>query len=133
MDNLKLPSNSVLPHVRTEIVQYLKQSREFSIQRLQLNYYKQLSDSIFFKMAGGILESMFSGVGFELLYRPYNSSYGIGVDLWDVKQRDYDQMLDHLKYETLTGHLSLYIKNQIQISCSKLWLEDILQRTQIYF
>ena len=108
MDNLKLPSNSVLPHVRTEIVQYLKQSREFSIQRLQLNYYKQLSDSIFFKMAGGILESMFSGVGFELLYRPYNSSYGIGVDLWDVKQRDYDQMLDHLKYETLTGHLSLY-------------------------
>jgi len=108
MDELKLASDSILPHVRTDIVQYLKQSRGFSVRRLQLNYYKQLNESIYFKTSGGVLESMFNGVGLELLYRPLKKNYGIGIELWQVFQRDYDQMFKTLDYDTLTGHLTLY-------------------------
>ena len=36
-DDLRLASDSVLPHVRTDIVKYLKESDEFYIQNLQLN------------------------------------------------------------------------------------------------
>ena len=110
MGDLKLDSDSVLPHVRTDIVKYLKNSRDFSIERMQLNYYDQITPSLFYKISGGIFESMFSGVGAEFLYRPHHKDYGIGLDLWQVKRRDFDQMFDHLDYETLTGHLSFYYK-----------------------
>ena len=63
MDDLKLASDSVLPHVRTDIVKYLKESRNLSIQRMQLNKFGQISPSIFYKFSAGILEYMFSGYG----------------------------------------------------------------------
>ena len=108
MDELKLPSDSVLPHVRTDIVEYLKQSRGFSIKRMQLNYFKQLSSSLFYKLSGGIFESMFSGYGGEILYRPFEKNYGVGMELWKVYQREYDQLFDLRDYDTLTGHISFY-------------------------
>lgn len=108
MNDLKLPSNSILPHVRTDIVDYLKSSREFSFRRMQLNYYKQISRSSYLKLSGGILESMFNGYGFEYLYRPYNKNFGIGLEAWEVYQRSYDQMFKTLDYQTVTGHLTIY-------------------------
>ena len=108
MDSLKLASDSVLPHVRTDIVQYLKQSRGLSVGRMQLNYFTQLSNSIYFKLSGGILESMFNGIGFEALYRPFYKNYGVGIDLWQVYQRGYDQKFKILDYDTVTGHLTFY-------------------------
>jgi len=108
MDPLQLASDSILPRVRTDIVQYLRQSREFSITRMQLNYYGQPSKSLYYKFSAGLFESMFGGVGMELLYRPFNKDYGLGFEVWDVKQRDYDQLFDFRDYRTLTGHLTLY-------------------------
>ena len=111
MDDLKLASDSVLPHVRTDIVKYLKQSRNFSIQRMQLNKFGQISPSIFYKFSAGILEYMFSGYGSEVLYKPFDKNYAIGVEAWKVYQRNYDQMfgiLDDVDYKTTTGHISLY-------------------------
>lgn len=110
MDELKLGSDSILPHVRTDIVKYLKQSRNFSIKRLQFNYYDQFSNSLFYRLSGGILESMFSGFGGEILYRPYDKNYGIGIDAWEVYQREYNQMFGLQEYRTLTGHLSFYFQ-----------------------
>ena len=111
MDDLQLPSDSVLPHVRTDIVKYLKQSRNLSIQRMQLNKFGQISPSIFYKFSAGILEYMFNGYGSEVLFKPFDKNYAIGVEAWKVYQRNYDQMfgiLDDVDYETTTGHLSFY-------------------------
>ena len=116
MDDLKLASDSVLPHVRTDIVKYLKQSRDLSIQRMQLNKFGQISPSIFYKFSAGILESMFNGYGGEALYKPFDKNYAIGVEAWKVYQRNYDQMfgiLDDVDYETTTGHISLYYHEPI--------------------
>ena len=111
MDALGLTSDSVLPHVRTDIIDYLKESRNFSITRLQLNYYNQISKSLFYKLSGGIFESMFNGYGGEMLYRPYLKSYGFGLELWQVYQREYDQMFGTRDYDTVTGHLSFYYQD----------------------
>lgn len=108
MDDLKLPSDSILPHVRTDIVKYLRQSRNLSIQRLQANYFGQLSPSLYYKISGGILESMFTGIGGEVLYRPYSKNFGIGLEAWAVNQRDYDQMFALRDYKTTTGHITWY-------------------------
>ncbi|MDB2510819.1 YjbH domain-containing protein [Gammaproteobacteria bacterium] len=108
MDDLKLPSDSILPRVRTDIVQYLKQSRNFSIQRMQLNKFGQISPSIFYKFSAGILEYMFNGYGSEVLYKPFDKNYAVGIEAWKVYQRDYDQMFGTRDYQTTTGHISLY-------------------------
>ena len=110
MGDLKLASDSVLPHVRTDIVQYLKQSRGLAVKRMQFNYYNQLSKSFFMKLSGGIFESMFSGYGGEFLYRPYDKNYGVGAEIWEVFQRDYNQMFDLIDYKTVTGHINLYYR-----------------------
>ena len=108
LDELKIPSNSILPHVRTDIVDYMKESRDFSIRRMQLNYFNQYGNSFYYKFSAGILESMFNGFGFEALYKPFANNFAVGVDGWQVKQREFKQLFGTRDYETLTGHVSFY-------------------------
>ena len=111
-DELKLKSDSVLPHVRTDINEYLKGgSKRPIISSLQLNYFDELSKNFYYKISAGLMEPMFGGIGSEILYRPFNKSFAIGAELWKVKQRDYDQLFDFRDYETTTGHINLYYKH----------------------
>jgi hypothetical protein len=112
-DGLKLASDSIIPHVRTEIVQYLKQSSTFGIHRVQLNYFMTPRDNLYAKLSAGIFEEMFGGYGGEVLYRPFDSNFGIGAELWRVKQRAYNQRFKFIDYETTTGHLNLFYKEPI--------------------
>ena len=107
-DALEQPSDSVLPHVRSDIIDYLKEGKNFSISRFQMNYFKQLSNNQYFKLSGGILEEMFGGLGFEYLYRPFNSNLAIGIDAFEVRQRDFDQRFSFREYQTKTGHITFY-------------------------
>ncbi len=107
---LKLPSDSVLPHVRTDIVDYLKEGSGFTVRRMQLNYFKNPRNNLYFKFSAGIFESMFAGYGFEALYRPFSQNYGISVDAWRVRQRAFDQKFDFREYETSTGHITFYYR-----------------------
>ena len=62
-DELRLESDSVLPHVRTDIIKYLKGGRGFSITRLQADYIVEPFNDIYFKLSGGLHEEMFGGLG----------------------------------------------------------------------
>ena len=127
---MKLASDSVLPHVRTDIVQYLKQSKDFSIERLQFNRFAGLGKETYAKFSVGLLEEMFGGIGGEILYRPFYKSYAIGAEAWFVKQRDYSMQFDFREYETVTGHLTFTIgmNQQKFYLCSE--AENFLQKTQ---
>ncbi|MDC0440668.1 YjbH domain-containing protein [Gammaproteobacteria bacterium] len=107
-DGLKLASDSVLPHVRTDIVQYLKNSRKGHIRHSSLTWFKQPYKNLYAKFTGGILEEMFSGIGGEFLYRDSFSNFGIGAELWWVKQRDYRMLFQLRDYKTVTGHINLF-------------------------
>ena len=110
LDELKLPSDSVLPHVRTDIVDYLKEGDGFTVERMQLNYFLKPFDDLYFKFSGGIFESMFGGYGFESLYRPFDKNFAIGLEAWRVKQREFKQRFGFRKYETTTGHMVFYYR-----------------------
>src|SRR5690606_30347470 len=56
----------------------------------------------------GLLESMFGGVGGEILYRPFDASWAVGVDANWVKQRGFRQNFDFRDYSTWTGHVTTY-------------------------
>jgi hypothetical protein len=112
-DELKLASDSIIPHVRTDIVKYLQGSSKYHITRLQANYFMNPTKSIYTKLSAGIFEPMFAGFGGEILYKPFDKNFGIGAELWKVRQRSFRQLLGFRKYRTLTGHINLYYKEPI--------------------
>ena len=115
-DELKLASDSILPHVRSDQVKYLKQSESFGLQRAQLNYFLEPYKSIYAKFSAGIFEEMFGGIGAEILWKPFNKNFGIGAEIFRVKQRDYDMRLDFNDYMTTTGFINFhYIEPRSQV------------------
>jgi hypothetical protein len=105
--NFKNPSQSTIPHVRSDIQSYLKEGKN-NLQRMQLEYMFSPFKDIYVRADFGILEEMFGGLGGEFLYRPFQENYSLGFSLHRVKQRGYKQRFSFREYETTTGHASLY-------------------------
>ena len=105
--NTNRPSDSVLPHVRTDFAKYFTQGKN-GIGDLEGDYDFRLSPDVFAIIKAGYLESMFAGVGGEVLWRPEGQRWALGGDLYDVQQRDFDRLLGLQPYRALTGHVALY-------------------------
>lgn len=112
-DNFVYTGPSKLPRVRTYIREYLTTSR-YTMPNLQLTKTWQTSRDVFAMAYGGMLESMYGGVGGEVLYRPYGSRIAIGVDVNQVRQRDFAQGLSFRDYSAFTGHVTAYIDTGLQ-------------------
>ena len=106
-DALKYPSNSVLPHVRSDIKDYLKEGKN-NLVSLELDYVKNLWPDWFGRLSVGIFEEMYGGIEGEILYRPYWKRWAIGANLNWVRKRDFDQRFSFRDYSTATGNLTLY-------------------------
>jgi len=98
---------SLLPRVRTDVRQYLT-TATVMMPFFQLTHASQLSDNVFAMTYGGALETMYGGVGGEILYRPFGERYALGMDINWVRQRDFAQDFNFRDYETVTGHISHY-------------------------
>lgn len=96
---------SVMEHVRTDLVDYLKEDDVY-ISRMQLDYIWSPRKEVYAKISGGIYEPMFGGVGAEVLYRPFNKKYNIGAELFYVQQRSFNQLFEFKDYSTVTGHIN---------------------------
>jgi len=106
-DRLRTESSSALPHVRSDVVSYLK-GTSTPLVRLQTDYVDQLDGDTFYRLSAGYFEEMFGGYGGEVLYRPFGSRFAGGFDLNYVRQRDFKQLFGFRDYSVLTGHLSVY-------------------------
>lgn len=109
LDALKLNSDSVLPHVRSDIKDYLKEGKT-SLSQFQLDYLTNLGPDWYGRGSAGIFEEMFGGVSGELLYRPYTKRWAAGLEVNRVRQRAYDQRFSFRNYEVTTGHLDFYYR-----------------------
>ena len=101
-----LPQDSTLPRVRTHIRDYVR--NDVYISNLQTNYVTDLGHGFYGQAYGGYLEMMYGGVGAEVLYRPLDSQWAIGVDANYVKQRDWDDMMRFADYSVGTGFITTY-------------------------
>ena len=114
-DLLKTPSESVLPHVRSDVQEYLKEGTN-NIMRMKLDYIFSPYKDIYARFDIGLMEEMFGGVGGEVLWRPFDRTWAIGLSAHKVRQRDYKQKFGFLKqdrggfkkYQVETGHLEIY-------------------------
>lgn len=100
-------SNSVLPHVRSDFVNYFSKGKH-GIGQMEMNYRFRVTPSVYGYARAGYLESMFAGVGGELLWRPEGQRWALGVDLYQVWQRGFTRLFNLQGYNVLTGHVSLY-------------------------
>ena len=108
-DGLYLGPVTTFPaQVRSDIKDYLKNLGDKpSIERLEFNYLDKI-DNHYFSLKGGLLETMFSGIGMEYLNYDRNNNYAFGLDIFSVKKRDYTYDFSTLDYEVITGHINFF-------------------------
>lgn len=99
------PSN--LPRVRTWVREYLTHER-ITLPLAQINQLNQWGDGIYSLAYAGALESMFAGVGAEVLWRPLGERWALGADLNRLAQRDFDQRFSLRDYRVNSGHMTAY-------------------------
>jgi hypothetical protein len=104
------PSNSELPHVRSDALEYYDKGKN-GIEEMQGTYNMTLAPGVYALARGGILESMFAGGGGEILWRPEGSRWALGATLYEVWQRGFDRLFDLQPYHVLTGHVSAYYES----------------------
>lgn len=103
-------SNSVLPHVRSDFVSYLKHGKN-GIDSLMASYITKPFPDVFFLARAGYLESMFAGIGGEIYWQPPHERFSFGGALYAVRQRNFDKLFGFRHYEVITGHLSAYYQS----------------------
>ncbi|MEH8021193.1 YjbH domain-containing protein [Rheinheimera metallidurans] len=119
--NYKVDAETVsLPRVRTYVREYVTGST-ISMENLYLQWQDKIAPNIYAQAYGGYLETMFGGVGGEMLYRPVDSRFAIGFDVNYVQQRSYENNFDFFDYKTFTGHINVY------------WQPEFLPDTQLTF
>ena len=112
-DDLRYPPVDTFPaQVRSDVKKYLRNmDGGILIGRAQLDYHLTPKPNHHLMLTGGILEDMFSGYGMEYLYFKQNSNFAIGVELFNVRKRDYNWGFKHLDYKNTTFTTNFYYRN----------------------
>ncbi len=100
--------DSVLPRVRSDYARYADDGRDLALPTLYAERIWSPAPDIFARVTAGYLEPMFAGVSGELLWRPHDRPFAIGLDVAHVAQRDFDQRFGVQGYPVTTGHVSLH-------------------------
>jgi len=119
-DNFKYTAPSNLPRVRTYAREFVTTSR-LTMPLMQLTHVSDMGRGHYLSAYGGMLESMYGGVGAEWLYRPWQGRLAFGVDANRVRQRDFKQDFSFRDYAVNTGHASVYWDtgwNDVQLKLS---------------
>ena len=107
LDDPRPRSNSVLPHVRTDIALY-DRNADPALENLTVSKSFRPARNLYGRATAGYLEPMFAGVSGELLWKPARSRVAIGAELSFVRQRDTDMLFRLGNYSVVTGHVSGY-------------------------
>jgi membrane-associated phospholipid phosphatase len=103
------PSNSLLPHVRTDIAEYKRGSR-FKINRALLNKYMTLDERLYARVSGGLYEEMYRGVGGQVLYLPKDTRWAADLTVDALEQRGFKGLFDKRDYRTVTALGALHYR-----------------------
>jgi hypothetical protein len=94
--------------VRTYLREYLTTART-TLDNLSIDKSERLSRSWYASAYAGYFETMYGGVGSELLYRQPGSSWGLGADVNRVQARNFEQDFGFRPNQTYdTGHVTAY-------------------------
>jgi hypothetical protein len=104
------PSNSTLPHVRSDVGLYAKEGNILRLERLLLHQYFWPAQRIYARASVGYYEEMFGGAGGQVLYLPQSGKWAVDVTGDWVKQRDFQGGFGFQDYSVFTSLVSLHVK-----------------------
>lgn len=102
-------SNSLLPHVRTDIAEY-KRGDRFKLNKAMLNQYLQPAERVYARLSGGIYEEMYRGVGGQILYLPKDSRWATDLTVDALQQRGFEGWFGKRDYQTVTALGAVHYK-----------------------
>ena len=138
--------NFIVPPDGTDQLRVRTLARDYIDQRirltnLQVTWQDHLAENFYGQIYAGYLESMFGGIGGEILYRPLDSRWAIGLDANYVSQRDpnnplgffneelqyseVDEVYYRVAHRQVVGNLALYYQPEWHV------LENTLLKVSI--
>ncbi|MEJ7804530.1 MAG: YjbH domain-containing protein, partial [Telluria sp.] len=102
-------SNSLLPHVRSDIAEYNRGGR-FKLNRLMLNQYLNPAERWYARVSGGFYEEMYRGVGGQVLYLPTDARWAADLSVDALEQRGFKGWFDKRDYRTVTAIGALHYR-----------------------
>jgi membrane-associated phospholipid phosphatase len=106
---VKQPSNSLLPHVRTDIAEY-KRGDRLKLNRLLVNQYGNPAERVYTRLSAGFYEEMYRGVGGQVLYVPKDSRWATDLSVDALQQRGFKGWFDKRDYHTVTALGALHYR-----------------------
>ncbi len=79
-----------------------------TLDRLTADYVFKLAPSTYGRVSAGFLDAGYAGVDTEVLWKPTNQNWGLGLELSAVQRRTAGDMFGFDSYQTVTGFGSLY-------------------------
>lgn len=103
------PSNSLLPHVRSDIAEY-KRGGRFKLNRALLNKYMTVDERLYARVSAGLYEEMYRGLGGQVLYYPRDQRWAADLTVDALQQRDYKGWFGRRDYNTVTALGALHYR-----------------------
>jgi hypothetical protein len=94
-------SNSLLPHVRTDVADY-KKNGNFKLTQALANQYFHPAQRVYMRASAGLYEEMFGGFGGQILYYPSHPSWAADLSVDALKQRDPGNGINFRSYSTVS-------------------------------
>lgn len=104
------PSDSLLPHVRSDIAEYLREGGRLRLDRLLVNRYHYPGEQVYARWSAGYYEEMYGGVGVQFLYLPEESAWAADVAVDALRQRAPGELFAFRDYRTVTALASLHYR-----------------------
>lgn len=117
VSGVKQPSNSLLPHVRTDIADY-KRGDRLKLNRLLVNKYLNPEERVYARLSGGFYEEMYRGVGGQVLYLPKDSRWAVDASVDALQQRGFKGWFDKRDYQTVTALGALHYRLPYDITAT---------------
>ena len=102
-------SNSLLPHVRTDVALY-KKSGNVKLTQAALNKFYHPRQRMYARASAGLYEEMFGGAGGQVLYFPESAPWAFDVSVDALKQRDVGGGFAFRPYSTVTALATLHYR-----------------------
>ncbi|MEJ7138348.1 YjbH domain-containing protein [Amphibiibacter pelophylacis] len=111
------PSDSQLPHVRSDVADYKRDGR-FKLDRLLVNHYLQPLPQVYGRVSAGLYEEMFAGAGTQWLYQPAYQPWTLDLAVDALRQRDTQGLLGFRPYRTVTAVASLHYRLPLGVTAT---------------
>jgi len=96
-------SNSLLPHVRSDVAEYRRDANRVTLNSLLLNKYAQLGERVYGRWSAGYYEEMFAGTGGQVLYLPAQGDWAFDITVDWLRQRAPGSSFGFRDYSVVTA------------------------------